>query len=96
MHLDEHDRLTSPHESPTLQHLSKDSIGEPVPPDTVACRDCPAAIWYWRGVDRLICFCSAMHEKTWGADTEHPVLFCDAREQEVAKLLASLRANARD
>lgn len=82
-------RLTSPHVSPTLTHIAGDSIGEPGPPDDVACRDCPVSIWYWKGSDRIYCFCSAMHRQTWGAD-EEPILYCDAREQEVAKLVATL------
>ena len=82
-------RLKSPHVSPTLAHVGGDSIGEPGPPDDIACRDCPASIWYWKGSDRIACFCSAMHEKTFGPGID-PILFCDAREQEVAKLLATL------
>lgn len=79
-------RLRSPHASPTLEHLAGDGIGEKGPGDDVACRDCPVAVWYWKGSGRIFCFCSVMHEKTWGAG-EEPVQFCDAREQEVAKLL---------
>ena len=86
----ENGRLKSPHSSPTLEHVGGDSIGEPGPGDEVACRDCPAAIWYWKGSDRIFCFCSAMHEKTWGSG-EQPVEFCDAREQEVAKMLPKAR-----
>lgn len=82
-------RLKSPHVSPTLEHIGGDGIGEPGPPDSVACRDCPVSIWYWRGSHRLFCFCSAMHDQTWGGD-EEPIQFCDAREQEVAKLLTKL------
>jgi hypothetical protein len=84
-------RLKSPHSSPTLAHVARDSIGEPGPPEAVACRDCPVSIWFWKGSDQIVCFCSAMHEKTWGPGTQ-PILFCDAREQEVAKMLASLAA----
>lgn len=82
--------LRSPHSSPTLAHTSGDGIGEPGPGDEVACRDCPVAIWYWKGSDRIFCFCSAMHEKTWGSG-EQPIEFCDAREQEVAKMLPKTR-----
>lgn len=81
------DRLPSPHRSPTLTHIRKESIGEPALGREVACRDCPVSIWYWDGARQLNCFCSAMHQKTWGSGNQ-PVLFCDAREQEVAKLLS--------
>jgi len=83
--------LKSPHVSLTLEHIAQDSIGEDGPDKNVACRDCPVSVWYWRDRDRLFCFCSAMHEKTWGVGQE-PVLFCDAREEEVAKLLKNLAA----
>lgn len=86
-------RLKSPHVSPTLKHIDRDGIGEPGPDAVVACRDCPVSIWYWKGANRVFCFCSAMHEQTWGGG-EEPILFCDAREQEVAKLIAMLASAA--
>lgn len=86
----ENGRLKSPHSSSTLARISGDGIGEPGPGDDVACRDCPVAIWYWKGSDQIFCFCSAMHEMTWGAGRQ-PVQFCDAREQEVAKMLPKAR-----
>ena len=86
---DNQGRLKSPHISPTLAHIRGDGIGEPGPDDAVACRTCPVAVWYWKGKERVFCYCAAMHQHTWGAG-EEPILFCDAREEEVAKLLAAL------
>jgi len=72
-------------DSPVLLHLEK--IGEPVPDDRVACATCPAATWYWKGNDRLTCFCAVLHQNVFDggvADLE-PVLFCDGREQALIK-----------
>jgi hypothetical protein len=77
----------NPYFSPTLEHL--DRLGEEVPSDAVACRDCPLSIWYATAGYDLFCRCSAMHRLTWG-EGEAPIQFCDAREQAVAKLIAEL------
>ncbi len=84
------DEPANPYSSPTLSHLEH-GLGEPVPGDEVACRDCPLSIWHWTGPDQLLCRCSAMHRDTWGPGTK-PVLFCDGREQAVKKLIADLAA----
>lgn len=80
------DAPENPYFSPTLDHLEH-GLGEPVPGDQVACRDCPLSIWYWTGPDELFCRCSAMHRMTWGAG-ETPVRYCDGREQAIAKVIA--------
>lgn len=76
---------TAKRDSPVLLHLEK--IGEPVPDDQVACASCPAALWYWKGYDRLTCFCAMLHQTVFDgkvADQE-PILFCDGREQALIK-----------
>jgi hypothetical protein len=86
------DAPENPYFSPTLDHLEH-GLGEPVPDDWVACRDCPSSIWYWTGPDELFCRCSAMHRMTWG-EGEKPIRFCDGREQAIAKIIAE-RASQR-
>jgi hypothetical protein len=82
------DEPGNPYFSPTLIHLEH-GLGEPVPGDDIACRDCPLSIWHWTKSKELLCRCSAMHKDTWGPGAT-PVLFCDAREQAVRKLIADL------
>lgn len=86
------DAPQNPYFSPTLDHLER-RLGVPVPSDQVACRDCPASIWYWDEQEKLLCRCSAMHMMTWGAG-EPPIRFCDGREQAVARMIAE-RASQR-
>lgn len=86
------DLAVNPYYSPTLDHLEH-GLGERVPGDEIACRDCPSSIWYWTGPDELFCHCSAMHRMTWGAG-ESPVQFCDGREQAIARVIAE-RASQR-
>lgn len=86
------DAPVNPYFSPTLDHLEH-GLGEPVPGDKVACRDCPSSIWYSTASNELFCHCSAMHLMTWGAG-ETPIEFCDGREQAVARLIAE-RASQR-
>jgi hypothetical protein len=76
---------TTARDSPVLLHLEK--IGEPVPNDDVACATCPAALWYWNGNDRLTCFCPMLHQNMFDdrIEDQKPVLFCDGREQALAK-----------
>ena len=87
------------YESPVLLHLER--IGEPLPPEIVACTSCPIAMWYWPGIDALVCFCSALHRDTWEAawnkETELPakaIKFCDGRQQALARI-ADAKAQAR-
>ncbi|WP_375399072.1 hypothetical protein, partial [uncultured Sphingomonas sp.] len=77
---------TTERDSAVLLHLEK--IGEPVPGDKVACATCPAAVWYWKGNDRLTCFCPVLHQNVFDDTVENQELveFCDGREQALAKL----------
>lgn len=80
----------SPHISTTLEYF-KDMPGDAGPRAEVACRDCPAAIWYATEykIENLMCFCSAMHGPVWSAPIKkqgNEILLCDAREGAIAEL----------
>ena len=53
------------YDSPVLVHLDE-RMGEPVPGRDVACTTCPVSLWYWRGNNELVCFCSALHQEMQG------------------------------
>ncbi len=78
------------YDSPVLVHLDE-RMGEPVPGRDVACTTCPVSLWYWRGNNELVCFCSALHQDTWDdrrGDALKPVRLCDARQQALARMVA--------
>lgn len=79
----------SPHISNTLEYFEERSVAGPRA--EVACRDCPAAIWYAteHKIENLRCFCTAMHRPVWSAkiaEEKDEILLCDAREGAIAEL----------
>ena len=80
----------TPYKSDTLEHI-REKLQEQVPVNNAACSDCPVSIWYRDKEAVLTCFCSALHTTTW-TDGCVPIEYCDGREQAVARLLATLKA----
>ena len=83
-----------PPESPPLIYVSETvqnlaSADRPAP--STICETCPAAIWVMTGdrPENLRSYCKAMNAVTWKRGAE-PVTACDAREQEIARLIAEL------
>lgn len=90
--VDHHDAFRNPHSSPTLEQF-RDNFGIEDPEIEIACRDCPAGIWYATGnaIEDLTCFCTAMHRPTWDLKIKErgeAVLLCDAREGAIAEMIA--------
>lgn len=80
----------SPHISNTLENF-KDKLKDAGHRADVACRDCPAAIWYAteHKIENLRCFCTAMHRPVWSAqiaEEKDEILLCDAREGAIAEV----------
>lgn len=85
---------SSPHVSWLLSEL--EASGQLLP--SVACRDCPAALWYatphglrsYRGIFRMV---------VWGDDNfdpkAHSVISCDGREKAILEMLEA-QAKAAD
>ena len=89
--VDHHAVFDNPHVSPTLDYF-RDTLQIDRPGTEVACRDCPAGIWYASGdkVADLPCLCTAMHRPMWTEQIDergNAVLLCDARESAIAELM---------
>ena len=80
----------NPYKSDTLEHIH-DRLQEPVPGAKVACSDCPVSMWYRNKDAVLCCFCTALHKNTWEDDCV-PIEYCDGREQAIARLIETLKA----
>lgn len=89
--VDHHAAFDNPHTSPTLEYF-RENLKIDDPDTAVACRDCPAGIWYASGdtIEHLTCFCTAMHRPMWDLHIKErgeAVLLCDAREGAIAELV---------
>jgi hypothetical protein len=70
--------------SPVLDGLtSADTIN--MPPESVACRHCPAAIWMLSGQE-LKAYCQALHVVIWSHDERSAPTRCDAQIAALAQL----------
>lgn len=81
--------------SETLRKIALPAADKPS--QSNACATCPGSIWFTsveakkaKNGTMLKCYCKPMGAMTWETTAKAEITACDAREQEIAKLIAEM------
>ena len=65
---------------PTTSHVIQNAPQHLRPKKSVACMNCPLAVWMLRG-EALECYCRTLYIVVWETSKPGQILMCDAPEQ---------------
>ena len=65
---------------PTTSHVIQNAPQHLRPKKSVACMNCPLAVWMLRG-EALECYCRTLYMVVWETRQPGQILMCDAPEQ---------------
>ena len=66
---------------PTTSHVIQNAPQHLRPKKSVACMNCPLAVWMLRDQKTLECYCRTLYVVTWETSKPGNITMCDAPEQ---------------